>query len=406
MSLRPASPPALDRAMAVTAVLGFACLLTLSVFVYSFVGTFVFGIFIYYSVRPVYRIFRRVVPAGGLAAFLSMFALALPALLVVFYAVTVAVNDFGRLLTHQRNVALLSSVLDRYVTAVPTAIDPEALLSRDIDVGLVVQSVGIALDILSQSFSLLGLGVIHLFIMLTLAFYLLRDGDQLASWGHSWVSNDALLAYGQAVDRDLRNVYFGNIANAAATGAIGVIAYTLLNVYLAPRGAAIPYPALLGMLTGVASLVPMVGMKLVYVPVSLYLTGSLVLAGREDLLWFVAAFALVSLVVVDTVPDIVLRPFVSGGTLHSGTLMLTYVLGSLLFGWYGIFLAPLLLVVTVEFVRVLLPELLGGDGRTSLPLASETQRSVSLADERHDPALPGRQSGTPVGRGAGRTPDD
>ncbi|SDM95608.1 Predicted PurR-regulated permease PerM [Halogranum gelatinilyticum] len=362
MSLQTASPPALDRAMAVTAVLGVACLLTLSVFIYSFVGTFVFGIFIYYSVRPIYRVFRRVVPSGGLAAFLSMFALALPALLVVFYAVTVAVNDFGRLLTNQRNVALLSSVLDRYVTAVPTAIDPEALLSRDIDVGLVVQSVTIALDILSQSFSLLGLGVIHLFIMLTLAFYLLRDGDQLASWGRNWVSNDALLAYGQAVDRDLRNVYFGNIANAAATGAIGVIAYTLLNVYLAPRGAAIPYPALLGMLTGVASLIPMVGMKLVYVPVSLYLTGTLVLAGREDLLWFVAAFVLVSLVVVDTVPDIVLRPFVSGGTLHSGTLMLTYVLGSLLFGWYGIFLAPLLLVVTVEFVRVLLPQLLHAHG--------------------------------------------
>lgn len=359
MALQTPSPPALSRAMVATVVVGLACLVILSVFVYSFIGTFVFAIFIYYSVRPIHRVFRRIVPSAGLAAFFSMFALALPALLVVFYAVTIAVNDFGRLLTDQRNVELVSSVLDRYVPSVPTAIDPTVLLSRDIDVGLVFQSVTVALDLLSQSFSLLGLGAVHLFIMLTLAFYLLRDGDKLTTWGRSWVANDALLTYGRAVDRDLRNVYFGNIANAAITGAIGVVSYTLLNVYLAPTGMAIPYPALLGMLAGVASLIPLVGMKLVYVPLSLYLAGHAVVGGQEGLLWFVVVFALVSFLVVDTIPDIVLRPFVSGRTLHSGTLMLTYVFGSLLFGWYGIFLAPLLLVVTVEFFRVLLPELAG-----------------------------------------------
>jgi len=40
--------------------------------------------------------------------------------------------------------------------------------------------------------------------------------------------------------------------------------------------------------------------------------------------------------------------------------MFAYILGPLLFGWYGIFLGPMLLVLVVHFVRIVLPELLAG----------------------------------------------
>jgi len=101
-------------------------------------------------------------------------------------------------------------------------------------------------------------------------------------------------------------------------------------------------------------------MKLVYVPVALYLA---VLGALNDptALWFVVVFAAVSFVVVDTIPDLVLRPYVSGRRLHVGSLMIAYTFGPLLFGWYGIFLAPMLLVLIVHFVRLVLPELLNGE---------------------------------------------
>jgi len=143
------------------------------------------------------------------------------------------------------------------------------------------------------------------------------------------------------------------------TGSIGVLAYSILNVY-APPGLSIPAAPLVGLLAGVASLIPIVGMKLVYIPVALYLSVVAVLTDPTGL-WFVVVFAAISFVIVDTIPDLVLRPYVSGRSLHVGSLMIAYTFGPLLFGWYGIFLAPMLLVLVVNFARLVLPELLDGD---------------------------------------------
>jgi len=38
--------------------------------------------------------------------------------------------------------------------------------------------------------------------------------------------------------------------------------------------------------------------------------------------------------------------------------MFAYILGPLLFGWYGLFLGPVVLVLGVHFARLVLPELL------------------------------------------------
>ena len=65
--------------------------------------------------------------------------------------------------------------------------------------------------------------------------------------------------------------------------------------------------------------------------------------------------------IVDVIPDIVLRPYVSGRNLHMGMVMFAYIFGPLLFGWYGLFLGPMLLVVMVHFARLVLPELLDGE---------------------------------------------
>ncbi|SEO66167.1 Predicted PurR-regulated permease PerM [Halogranum amylolyticum] len=347
-----------ERIRLVWIALGVVCAFVLLYAVSTFVGTFVFGVFVYYAVRPIHNRLRQRVSPPSLAAFLSMFLLVLPALLVVFATLGIAVQELSRFLSNQE-LSGLEALLAPYIDSALTETDLQALLAGNVDAATLEQSLSVA----TQSVSFVGLGVLHLFVMLALAFYLLRDGSRLAALCYNCVPDETFAAYGRAVDTDLKNVYFGNIANAVFTGTIGAITYTGLN-FVAPAGVSIPYPALLGLLTGVASLVPVVGMKLVYFPVAAYLAGRAVFLGQTEALWFVLAFAALSLVVVDTIPDVVLRPFVSGGTLHSGTLMLTYILGSLLFGWYGIFLAPLLLVVIVEFVRIALPTLYDswGDG--------------------------------------------
>ena len=332
--------------------------LCLAYVVYSFIGTFVLGIFLYYATRPVYRRIQSGIGQRDLAALVSLIALALPAILLLAYAVAIGLQEIDNL-AQMDQLTQVQEVLGPYINVSSIALGPEEL-----ETILTQRNVGTVRNVFSSAFEYIGLignGVIHLFVILALSFYLLRDDRKLSTWFRArFGSDDGVLdAFLDAVDEDYHNIFFGNILNAVLTGSIGAIMYNLLN-FVAPPGAGIPSPSLVGLFTGAASLIPIVGMKLVYIPVTAYLVGETLLAD-PSLLWFAGLFFLISLVIVDTIPDLVLRPYVSGRNLHVGMVMIAYILGPLLFGWYGIFLGPMLLVLIVHFGKIILPELLAGE---------------------------------------------
>jgi len=350
-----------DRSRLVWWLLGTALVGALLYVVYSLIGTFVFGVFVYYATRPIYRRLSRRIYPPSLAAAVSLLALALPAILLMLYAVAIVVREFTRLI--QNGDAALFERLGVDPVVLERVADPARLLELDLltyvsidRIGTLLQSFGRAADTLA----FLGIGAIHLFVIIALAFYLLRDGRRLSRWVHARFDDERgiLQSYLRAIDNDFHSIFFGNILNAILTGTIGVIAYSLLNT-AAPVGVRIPSPALVGLLAGIASLVPVVGMKLVYFPVAgVLLTRAAAAEAGAPGFSFVFLFAAISFVIVDTIPDLVLRPYVSGRSLHVGAVMLAYTFGPLLFGWYGIFLRPMLLVLVVQFARVVLPELL------------------------------------------------
>ncbi|QZX98559.1 AI-2E family transporter [Halobaculum rubrum] len=329
--------------------------------VHSFVGTFVFGVFIYYATRPVYNRIRRRIPQPSVAAAVAIFAMVLPALLLAGYALLIVANQI-RELDIAGNGYLDQLPFTQETLDVLT--DPSQVAALDWQQYVTLDTVGGALNSVAQAadtVAFVGIGAIHLFVMLAVAFYLLRDGGRLGRYLVRFTDQAGIVdAYGLAVDRDLKSIFFGNILNAIVTGTIGVIVYSVLNVF-APDGGAVPAAALVGLIAGVASLIPIVGMKLVYVPVAAFMTVRAVANDVTGGLAFVLVFALASLIVVDTIPDLVLRPYVSGRSLHVGAVMIAYTLGPLLFGWYGIFLMPVLLVLVVHFFRIVLPELLSGE---------------------------------------------
>jgi predicted PurR-regulated permease PerM len=364
-------------------LLGLALAGALVFVVHAFVGTFVFGLFLYYATRPIYRRLRRRIRPPSLAAAVSLFALALPALLLVCYALLIVVRQAVRY-TNSGLFDLSQYPVDQELLNMVT--DPRRLLELDPSTYLtpdVVNRISESLSSAVDTVAFLGIGAVHLFVIIALAFYLLRDDRQLANWVVSTAGDErgVVVAFGSAVDRDLKAIFFGNILNAVLTGTIGVIAYTILNVFAPAPGVAVPAAGLVGLLAGVASIIPVVGMKLVYVPVALYMAAVTVLIDPQ-LLWFVLAFAAISFVVVDTIPDLVLRPYVSGRSLHVGSVMIAYTFGPLLFGWYGIFLMPMLLVLVFHFARIILPELIGGyDIRPGA-----VDPGVLSADDRSGPA--------------------
>jgi predicted PurR-regulated permease PerM len=325
--------------------------------VHSFVGTFVFGLFLYYATRPIYRRIRTRIRPPSLAAAVALFVLALPALALVAYTGAVAVSELIRL----TNEGLFD--LSRYpftADQLATLTDFEELLEIDPTAITLAQLRGAisSLGSAGEAVAFVGIGLVHLFAMIALAFYLLRDDRKFSRWFRARIADDrgVMEAFFAGVDRDFNNIFFGNILNAVLTGTIAVVAYSVLNL-LAPPRVAIPAAGLVGLFAGVASLIPVVGMKLVYVPVTAYLGATSYLADPNTL-WFTAAFFAVSFVIVDTIPDLVLRPYVSGRHLHVGAVMIAYTLGPLLFGWYGIFLGPIILVLVVNFARHVLPVLI------------------------------------------------
>lgn len=320
---------------------------------YSFVGTLVVGVFLYYATRPVYRRLRRYVRRPSLAAFGALVLLELPLFLVLAYTVAVAIQDLGALVDQSRLIG--DATLQPYLDISSVSPQLETFLGSGDD------SLGEAFRTVVDYVSFVGSGLVHIFAIYVIAFYLLRDDHRLAAWTKRTFADAAgvVETFLRTVDEDLHHVFFGIILNAFLTGALGVIVYSLL-VVVVPENGALPYPALLGLVAGAASLVPLVGMKLVYVPVTAYLLG-LATVDPDVTVALPVTFFLLSFAVVDGIPDIVLRPYVSGRNLHLGLVALSYVLGTLAFGWFGVFLGPILVVVAVHFSRLVMPELVAGE---------------------------------------------
>ncbi|MDZ7700813.1 MAG: hypothetical protein U5J98_01405 [Halobacteriales archaeon] len=75
-----------------TVVLASALVLLL----YSYIGTFVFGVFIYYAARPLYRRLRPAVGRPGVAAAGALFAFEIPFLAVSAYLLFLALRELDR----------------------------------------------------------------------------------------------------------------------------------------------------------------------------------------------------------------------------------------------------------------------------------------------------------------------
>lgn len=321
---------------------------------YSYIGTFVFGVFIYYAARPLYRRLRLVVENPGLAAVGALFAFEIPFLVVTGYLLLLAIREL------ERYAGTGADLVARFLPVAPGEIeraiaDPKAFVTS-FDLNTLAGWFTTGGEILGPVATFL----LHLALAIALAFYLLRDGDRLAGWFRTEVGEDsALRLYASLVDRDLQVAYFGNIRTVVVVALLALGIYNGLN-FIAPPGLKIPIPNVLALLTGAATLIPIVVGKVVYVPLTVYL-GAVAVESSPQALWFPVLVALVALIALDLVPIMVIRPFLAGQSTHKGLMMFSYIFGGLLFGWYGIFLGPLLLIATIHLVRVGLPELAHGD---------------------------------------------
>lgn len=327
----------------------------------AFLGTLVIALFFYYAARPLNQQLTRILPTRTLPSLISLLVLIGPVVFLLLYAAAIGSHELSRVVTDSRYDHVLKTIEPViHQTNIPTFratprdvfLNPQSFISTN-GVGLTKALFDLAVKYAGSVTTVL----LNIFVLFTTSFYLLRDDDRLAAFFHSLFGDyDTAVTYVRAVDRDFHHVFFGNVLNAVFTGLIGVVAFTVLPSVLEPPAAGIGYPVLIGLLAGIASLIPVIGMKLVYIPVSGWLFFNAIVSGDAAAFNFAIAFTLMSAVVVDFIPDLFLRPFVSGQRMHVGSLMLAYMIGPMFFGWYGLFLAPMLLVVLTHFLTIVVPE--------------------------------------------------
>jgi predicted PurR-regulated permease PerM len=350
----------MDEKRLVVASFGVAVIGIVGFLALSFIEALTISVFLYYSTRRYHKALRKLRLHARIRAVITLASLVIPLFLLISYTFVIlvvearqVVNDYPVMDIAAENLGWfggVDTIPEFTVQGIYRAYQNGQL---DVFISFLSDNAPFLTGLVSNFF-------LNLFIVTVVTYYLLVDGARLRRWLLRFDDDAIVREYLEAVDRELEAVLFGNLLNVIVTSIIAIAVYQGYNVYV-PAGAEVPYPALAGALTGVASLIPVVGMKIVYVPLTIGAAVPIAMGGDQSMLVYIGGFFLLVVVVVDTIPDLILRPLLSGETTHVGLLMLAYTLGPVVLGFYGFFFAPILLVVGLTFANTALPRLLGVD---------------------------------------------
>ena len=332
---------------------------------YSFVGMAVLGVFGYYATRPIYRRLERRVDSDGIAAGVTVLLIVIPLLVLLLYAGFNVVQQVQQAIGAGGSGAA-GSVVDLSMLPSDQADTVRTFLRNPRQaVSQPQQVAGTVLGLGAQAFSAVTGGLLLVGLALTISFFLLKNDDRLGGGLEALFGGRDTVAYtyAAAVDEDLESVFFGNLLFVLTMAVIAVIAYEATNL-LAPAGLHIPMVLVLGVLTGAASLIPIVVGKVIYLPVVAYLGFQALQAGSNGAIAFVVGTLVVYFLVLDILPQTFIQPYITGQQLDMLVLMFAYILGPILWGWYGFFLLPIVFIAILELVRIVLPELVRGERLT------------------------------------------
>ena len=146
------------------------------------------------------------------------------------------------------------------------------------------------------------------------------------------------------------------VANVYGIVSVGVAQGILTGIAMVIAG--LPSALLLGLCAAFASIVPVAGAALVWVPAGLYLI--FVGATWKGIFVFVWGVGVVS------TADSIIRPWVVGGkvALHPLVLVFSILGGVQAFGFLGLFLGPVIASVLAVLLGMIREEARDGDGRT------------------------------------------
>ena len=363
-------------------ILGLVLLVVLGLVVDQYLPWLIFGLFIYYVAQPITQQLHRYISSPTLVAVLTLFLIVIPIVVILGAVLLVALGQLATTIADlpvDRILAQLPFPISDLPNTPSEVYDTTIVLVQDPSILPLVSTVG-------QAIGTIGTVVFNMFISLLIAFFLLISDRNIADWFESNVFGEDSLAteYLSTVDRGLGSIYFGYTMTIFAVIIISAIIYSGFNLF-APDGLAIPSAVLFAVVTGFFTLVPLVGRSIIYFTIAATLSIQ-ALTVDPRLLWFPLVFLGVMIIAFDNLVRTYIRPHLSGRLLNTGLVMFAYLFGPPLFGWYGIFLAPFLMVFIVTFIQLILP-VLANPERERVDVGSEhtlDEFSESIVDQEDE----------------------
>ena len=335
---------------------------------FVFLPWVVLGLFIYYVARPINRRIGTRIRSENLSVAITLLLIVVPIVLFLGVFLSIAVGQLVAFAASQEATQLLQQ-LPINVGTIPN--DPNQLLDTATTT-LKNPSVQSALTGAQAFVGAAASSVFMMFLSLLLGFFLLVNDERLARWGKQQIlGNDTLsIDYLAAIDEGLNSIYFGYTLTIFVIMILTAIIYNVFN-FFAPGNLLIPVTIMLAVITGIFTLVPLVGRSVVYLAIAAVLA---VEAIQQDptSLWYPIVFFLFMTLAFDNVVRTYIRPYLSGKMFHLSLVMFAYLLGPSLFGWYGIFLGPLLMVIVVQFLQVVVPGLRGEESSSRVDIEPTT----------------------------------
>ncbi|WP_370004579.1 AI-2E family transporter [Methanothermobacter sp. KEPCO 2] len=273
-----------------------------------------------YIVRPVALRINERIPYLSVSIIIAMVFVIMPLVGIVVFTVDSLINSTPSLINLAKgfDIPHLPGQLQNSGSTLGTF--------RGILTDILSGSLNYVIDVI-QSVPMIAL---QLFIFFSSTFYFARDGERLISYIRSLIPSEArpfMRRMASETERVLMSIFYGHFLTALLIGIMAGAGFHLLGY---------PYAILLGIITGIFQLIPVIGPWAAYTPLAIYdfVTGN-ILRG---------ALVLIFGIFLSTI-DIYIRPKLSGkyADIHPMIFLVGFLGGPVVWGVAGFIVGPLVL---------------------------------------------------------------
>ncbi len=330
------------------------------------------GFLLAYVFYPVYRWLLKRTRKKSFSSFITMLLILSIALIPTFGILSILTQEISKLVGLggigyiQGQVGVLSDAFRGLaVDLLPAQFANRLEAMGDMARMALVRIAPVVQAVLLGFISSVPLYATNAFIAAFFTYYFLIDGKDLIDKAVELMPRREVMArFLMELDAIYSSLFRLIFVTAAIVAVIGAIGFAILGV---------PYPAILGMLVGVVSLLPMVGPPVIFMPVAVYF---IIL---QD---YIRAFATIffGVVFVNMLPNNFILPKLAerGASIHPLITLLAFTAPLLVVGIIGIIVGPAVYGFILAAFRtwIYFREMKVEDDTSATPIRQSLQRGV------------------------------